>query len=187
MQLCYAARGNFRRGNVKDSLERNLKHTEDRRFTQNMRYSIRENFARVVRIHASGEFYSVEYTQDWLKIIEQHPYVTFFAYTRSWRNEEVLAVLRQMAKLPNMRLWFSCDQETGAPPRVAGVRRAYMMINDSDAPKFKVDLVFRDHAKTIMKWVGTALVCPYENGTTKTACSRCRLCFKPDAIPRRNR
>jgi len=144
-------------------------------------------FVRVVRVHASGEFYSAEYVRKWIIIANLNPNITFFAYTRSWSDPDVYKELKVLARLPNFILWWSCDRETGPPPRIRGVRRAYMSTSDEDTPRFRVDLVFRDNPKTIRKWIKGTLVCPEENGVTKTTCSLCQLCFKRDAIPRKEK
>ena len=52
------------------------------------------------------------------------------------------------------------------------------MEDDSDEPKYKVDLVFRNSTTTTMKYTSNgSLVCPYDNGVTKTTCSSCKICF----------
>jgi len=182
--LCYAMRHHYCRGNVKDALQENYKETLRRDFVAVMGGWIRSCFARIVRVHASGEFYSAEYVRKWVEITKRHKNVLFYAYTRSWRDPEVYEALKELAKQPNFVLWWSCDRETGAPPKLKGVRRAYLMLNDEDIPKFKVDLVFRESTKTVMKWVTGAPVCPPENGVTNTTCSLCQLCFRGKALPR---
>ena len=45
--------------------------------------------AKAVRIHMSGDFYSQEYFDTWLRICEENPTVEFWAYTKSltyWVN-----------------------------------------------------------------------------------------------------
>lgn len=39
--------------------------------------------ATYVRIHSSGDFYSVEYLDKWVKIAMSNPSITFYAYTKS--------------------------------------------------------------------------------------------------------
>jgi hypothetical protein len=184
LMLCYAMQHHYRRDGVKDAMARNYKVSLRKDFVAIMLGWVRSLFARVVRVHASGEFYSEEYVRKWIEIVKRTPQVTYYAYTRSWADPEVYPALKELARLPNFIMWWSCDRATGAPPVVAGVRRAYLSIADDDTPRFKVDLVFRNNSKTVMKWLNGALVCPPENGVTKTTCSQCQLCFKRDAIPR---
>lgn len=185
LMLCYAMRQHYCRDSVKDALQANYRASLRKDFVAIMCGWIRSLFARVVRVHASGEFYSEEYVRKWIRIVKQNPNVVFYAYTRSWSDPDVLVALKELAKLPNFIMWWSCDRATGAPPRTPGVRRAYLMIADTDIPKFKVDLVFRENSKTIMKWVDDTLVCPTENGATETTCSQCQLCFKRAPMPRK--
>lgn len=175
--VCYAQDRFYTYQSVRAAMARNYRLTRKRNFIWKMLESIQGEFAKVVRIHASGEFHSAEYADAWIQIITKRPNTIFFAYTRAWRDPEIYPVLKRMARLPNLHLWFSCDRETGAPPVIRGVRRAYMMMDDDDKPKFKVNLCFRVEAKTVMKKVDGVLVCPYENGVTPITCSTCQLCF----------
>jgi hypothetical protein len=187
LMLCYAMRQHYCRDNVKEALARNYRETLLKDFVAVMGGWIRSVFARVVRVHASGEFYSDEYVRKWVTIAKRNPKVVFFSYTRSWRDPDVYLALKELAALPNFVLWWSCDKETGAPPRLKGVRRAYLMTDDDDVPRYGVDLVFREKTQTTMKWVKDALVCPPENGVTENVtCSVCQLCFNTDKhIPKR--
>ena len=183
--LCYAMQHHYRRGNVRDAMDRNYHETLRQDFAAVMCGWIRSLFARVVRVHASGEFYDIAYVQKWIEISKRNPTVIFYAYTRSWREPTLLPALRELAQQPNFILWYSCDHETGAPPRTKGVRRAYMMTSDEDLPKYQVDLFFRDRQGTVRKWVKNTLVCPAENGVTSVTCSKCQLCFKYKPMPQR--
>lgn len=177
-QLCYAKTGHFVTSTVQDAHHRNWRQAAAKRFADNMIADIHRTYARVVRIHAAGDFYSVAYTRAWLKIIKACPDVQFYAYTRSWRDHAILPWLKRLAKQPNMALWFSCDRETGAP-RDRKIPRAWMMVNDQDLPPYAVDLIFRDQHQTVLKKVVGAIVCPYENGTDiPITCSQCQICFK---------
>lgn len=185
LMLCYAMQHNYCRDNVKDALKKNYKKTLRKDFVALMCGWIRSMFVRVVRVHASGEFYSAEYVWKWIAITRRNPKIIFYAYTRSWSDPETYEALKVLAREPNFIMWWSCDRATGAPPRNRGVRRAYLSISDDDVPRFKVDLVFRNNTRTVQKWLAGALVCPVENGVTKTTCSLCQLCFKRDDLPRK--
>lgn len=183
---CYAGTGHYSRSNVKDALALRLRESRKRRFVENILASLEKTRQRVVRVHASGDFYSPEYASAWVDIASEARDRIFFAYTRSWREPAILEPLTMLAGLPNVRLWFSCDRETGRPPRLAGVRRAYMACDDDDRPKFPVDLVFRVSRKTVVKFYPDGrLVCPAENGVTDMTCTACGLCWRRDRIPRK--
>ena len=180
---CYAKRGFFRMPNVKDSHVKNFVFSETAEFENWMLSVIAVNYVRVMRIHASGDFYDIPYIQKWVRIVKQSPRQLFFAYTRSWRKPELLPELIKLAGLENFQLWWSLDRETGPAPLIRGVRRAYMAISDADArcAPDDCDLVFRDKPQTPMKKANGVQVCPPENGVQtrvqKVTCSRCKICW----------
>lgn len=139
-------------------------------------------FARVLRIHVSGDFYDVNYTRKWYEIAKSLPNVQLFAYTRSWREEAILPELLTLARLDNFQLWWSIDRETGPAPLIRGIRRVYMAIDDVDAAYTPddCDLVFRAQRTTVMKKANGIVVCPVENGIVKrlkATCSDCGICW----------
>lgn len=181
---CYAKHGFFYFQNVQDSQARNLELTKRDDFTHLMTADILYRQAEIIRVHVAGDFYSPEYIDKWCEIASRNPRVRFFAYTRSWRVEECLPNLIQLRNCDNFSLWWSVDRETGTPPFVSGVRRAYMAINDADARTAPddCDLVFRVNTGTVMKKANSVQVCPVENGVptqVKMTCSRCGICWKP--------
>jgi len=179
-------KGFFRMPNVSDSHYQNYVLSQDDDFSQYMGMALSDVFARVVRVHVAGDFYEKAYVQKWIRIVRRRPYIAFYAYTRSWRDKKMLPALEELAKEPNFFMWWSCDRETGDPPRSEGVRRAYLMEDDNDIASYDVDLVFRDKRSTVMKYDPAGnLVCPYDNGITKTNCSLCQLCFKDKPFPTR--
>jgi len=66
---------------------------------------IRNKNVKHVRIHPLGDFYSQEYLEKWLEIIESCPDTRFLAYTR---NHEMM-----IGKIPeNLAIYFSLDDST---------------------------------------------------------------------------
>lgn len=197
-RLCYAKKGFFLMPNVKENHERRWEDAKAADFESRMIGEIVSKQLKLVRIHASGDFKTAAYANKWLNIITQCKTTVFFLYTRSWRAEDIKSTLWAMSRLPNMRMWLSCDRETGRPPRWRSVRFAYMSENDADMPKFPVDLIFRDQDSTPMiRDPGSgALVCPYEQGVKrqlkvgntgekvelKMSCTLCQLCFNKDRM-----
>lgn len=164
------------------------------RYWQNWQLSLHPDFVDLVvkayarltrrevltRLHVAGDFYDVIYASKWLAIMRACPRVTFWFYTRGWRDPSILPVLEAMAALPNVCAWYSCDRETGAPVSVPPrVRLAYVMVHKGDISPYPVDLYFRDRPLTdsMAKFLGKTLVCPAENGATHTTCDRCRVCL----------
>ena len=164
------------------------------RYERNLELSRRPDFARlvlaflilrdvrVVRIHTGGDFYEAAYARKWLTVMRKASKVRFYFYTRSWRIPVIRKVLDEMARLPNVRAWFSCDRDTGTPEQVpAGARLAWLMTSPDDLPP-RADLIFRTLPlrRIVRKRIGLALVCPVENGATghRTDCERCGVCWR---------
>ena len=166
---------------VKDTLERNLKASEEKDFAARMVKEIARRWCRVVRIHVAGDVYSANYARKWVEICRCCPETTFYTYTRSWRIASIAPVLEELAALENVRLWYSADDDTGVPPELPeGVRVAWLM-DRQDGEMETVDLVFRVRKlrSEPAKRIGLSLVCPVENGSDKeTDCGTCRLCWK---------
>ena len=95
---------------------------------------------------------------------------------------EMVESLHAFAALPNMELLLSVDRDTGYPNEDDwyGFRTAFMMVTDDDSNLVRPDthVVFRDNRFAILKRVNGNLVCPTENGITKTTCEQCKWCFK---------
>ena len=136
----------------------------------------------VFRLHVAGDFFDSAYVYAWMRLMINNPNIQFFAYTRSWRMAEMVAPLHELAELPNMTLLLSVDRDTGYPNADDwnGFRTAFMMVDDDDAYLVEPDthVVFRDNRYAILKQVNGNLVCPTENGITKTTCEKCKWCFK---------
>lgn len=143
---------------------------------------------RCLRVHVAGDFYAADYTRKWVQVFRRYAGVHYYAYTRSWRDPEIRAILAQAAmQLPHFQLWWSCDRSMPEPPRDPGVRRAYMQVAADDVPAYPIDLVFRVSPlrRRPARTAGNALVCPAENGITKTTCERCLVCVVPDTPEQR--
>lgn len=181
-KVCYADHGFFKMPTVQTSLSRNFHATKEEWFVGDIGSEIRRSDISVVRIHVSGDFYSSAYVDKWIAIVNRAPKTTFFAYTRSWKDEKILKRLRVLAGLPNMHLWYSEDFETGPAPNDPDIRRGYMLEHDAYERYVHpgVDLVFRVRPVKPAKRMNGALVCPFEQKIerkVKLTCDRCRICF----------
>ena len=73
--VCYATKGNHRFQSVKDSRETSYRETLKPDFPELMTNSIKKakqskrykNAVMIIRIHESGDFYSVQYLRKWIK------------------------------------------------------------------------------------------------------------------------
>ena len=87
-KICYAKKGNYQFPSKKDACKDNLIASQQDDFIQRMVATINGIKANnekplYVRVHASGDFYSIEYARKWAEIARQCPSVTFYAYTKS--------------------------------------------------------------------------------------------------------
>ena len=82
---CYARQGTYTWGVVKNAYETRLGITLQDNFSELMIKEIKNKKAQVIRIHDSGDFYSLEYLKKWLKVIDNYPSVRFYAYTKSYK------------------------------------------------------------------------------------------------------
>ncbi len=176
-KACYATRGTMRF--AQKSYSRRWKESKKSNFAEMVTKELRHRGATKVRIHCSGDFYSPAYVRKWIAIVRASPGIRFFVYTRSWRVPKIRKELKVLAREKNIRVWYSCDAETGLPSSISRrVRIAYMATSDSDLPRGRPDLVFRVKRTTVKKFSGGRLVCPSENGVTDTTCSRCGICWQ---------
>lgn len=188
-QLCYAARGFFVMPTVARTHARNRDFSRTPDFVDWMVSALVTALVRIFRVHVAGDFYNAEYVDKWCEIVSRSRRTEFFAYTRSWRDEEILPGLIRLSRFPNMNLWFSQDRQTGDAPLVRGIRRCYLAIDDVDAGAAPpdCDLVFRNRPSTPMKSANGVLVCPAENGVNGRyhhTCSSCGVCWGKKRMPR---
>ena len=159
--ICYAARPVAEAGPVRDMWELN-----------SMSESVPPipDDCKLLRIHVSGDFTTVNYIDGWIVRLKERPDVTAWAYTRSWRVPELLPALERLRVLPNIQLFASMDSSTkDLPP--TGWRRAWID-GDHRGNKFGHDASIRntfDDSRTY--------VCPEETGD-KPNCEECGYCFR---------
>lgn len=75
-----------------------------------------------VRIHSSGDFFSMEYVRVWKSIVGEARDASFWTYTRSWAKPMLLPDLTQLRGMPNAKVWASWD--ASMPPAPIGWRRS---------------------------------------------------------------
>jgi Gene product 88 len=157
---CYARVGRFNFPNVVDRLAWCFEMSQRDSFVSRMVREIRVRGIRVIRQHVSGDYYNPEYALKWYGIMHRLPRVRFWFYSRSWRIEGIELVLRQMALLPNCKVWYSLDRATGFPAeRPPNVRYAFMQ--DMHAPiGGEVDLIFRTRNMLNASRINLPTICP---------------------------
>ena len=83
LKYCYASKGAYNYLVVKNKLLQNFEATKKADFTKLMLTEIDKKKTKAVRIHSSGDFYNKSYLNKWIKIAENRPEITFYAYTKS--------------------------------------------------------------------------------------------------------
>lgn len=181
---------------VCSSLQHNYVATQKDTFVARMLRELQQMYPRNVRVHVSGDFYNVEYAEKWLAIFKRYRAITFYFYTRSWRNPAFNDVFQAMHSLPNVHIWWSADAETWAkqehPPLWPRCRVAYMLssrdeVMHASIPEY-ANIIFRQRRSSVVKYYRGTLVCPVENGVVtkqRLGCSECKLCFTSRRIPKR--
>jgi len=117
---CYAKKAR-RHPSAWNRWQRNFELSRSRRFIEVLPRVLRQLPECLLRLHVSGDFYSVPYTRSWIWAAGENPHIHLWTYTRSWR---VPRILRVFGSPPPGWIMASVDRETGlAPP---GFRVAYM-------------------------------------------------------------
>jgi hypothetical protein len=129
-EVCYAKRRRCKKGGRNDKVSafresNRLKSLSDS-FVNDIVREIRFLGVSKVRIHESGDFYSQEYLDKWIRIAERCPDVTFLAYTRCF---DIL----NFSDVPsNMIVYHSFDPTSRRTPR-ADERAAFLVPSGSSA------------------------------------------------------
>ena len=133
--VCYATKGNHQFPSVRKSRERAYTESKRADFAERMVYTIRyhletkryRNSVMIVRIHESGDFYSVQYLRKWVKIweaMEGNDKVQFVFYTKSFRffimlTDDEKTIIRDMMKAGQLAINLSIDDTTTKAQREA--------------------------------------------------------------------
>jgi hypothetical protein len=84
VKYCYAQKGNYVRfPKIQQLMEEKYKITKQDNFILLMNEEIQKKKATHIRIHDSGDFYSIKYLIKWVDIATQNKNVIFYAYTKS--------------------------------------------------------------------------------------------------------
>ena len=174
-EVCYATKGNHQFPTVKESRERSYNETKRADFAAAMIYTINiekrgrryKNAIMIVRIHESGDFYSVQYLRKWLKVWKyflKNDGVVFVFYTKSFRffnmlTKEEKKALRKLMKAGRVAMSASLDDTTTAEQIAAYIelKKNFPLVNTYYCTEH-TDKVPHDH------------VCDCAN------CAKCGIC-----------
>lgn len=136
------------------------------------------------RWFVSGDVYSPAMALKMTEIVTRSTFCKFWLYSRSWRIPTIEPLLRALAVLPNMVVYYSCDSETGLPQEVPDqVRVAWMHTEDDEEPSSDgIDLMFRTHQlrKERVPLHLVNVMCPQETPEGKArgvTCATCSICI----------
>lgn len=79
---CYARQGFYVMPTVRQAQEARLELSLTDNFVSVMDAEIKRRKVKRLRIHDSGDFFSVDYLNKWLNIMHLNPNVVFYAYTK---------------------------------------------------------------------------------------------------------
>ena len=83
-EICYADKGTFKYPVVQAKYHSNYELTKNKDlFIKVVQNEIIKKRIEYVRIHSSGDFYSLKYLNSWLEIARNNPNVIFYGYTKS--------------------------------------------------------------------------------------------------------
>lgn len=99
--FCYAQNGFYRMTNVTSAHQKRLEATKRPDFVQVMVDEISRRLVKRIRIHDSGDFYSLTYLKRWIAIANALPEVSFYAYSKS------IPLFRKVTLPKNFRVIFS--------------------------------------------------------------------------------
>lgn len=119
-----------------------------------------ETKSTAVRIHSSGDFFSLGYIAFWLDIIRQNPKVLFWAYTRSWAVPELYERVIELGRIKNVSLLLSWDDTMKQPPR-----------------GFAKSIVYNSNEELyFIKERRDGVICPEQYNLT-SCCADCGICI----------
>ncbi|MDY0197618.1 MAG: hypothetical protein RBR68_07370 [Tenuifilaceae bacterium] len=101
-EKCYAKKAEKMYKNVLPKRNRNLEATLRDSFIEEMSNEITISKIKAFRLHSSGDFYSQDYIDKWIKIINKHPDIKFYAYTKAKGYKDLS--FKKIEKLKNFNL-----------------------------------------------------------------------------------
>lgn len=179
-KFCYAQRGRFAFAQVQDRLRYCFEASKRKDFVPRMVSELYRKGVLAMRWMVSGDIYSPTFAGKMLAIVNATPFCRHWCYSRSWRIPTIEPVLRELALVENMSVWYSADRDAFpefVPPRV---RVAWMMADQDDYPPDNVDLVFLVHKLRRLPLPMALTICPQETKEGKefgTTCCTCGVCM----------
>jgi hypothetical protein len=162
---------------LKDADGETMVHLLNEMITEFKADCVKRKAPMLFRIHWDGDFFNDTYAYAWKVVIDKHPDIQFWVYTR------VKSAALILKDVTNLSLYFSADSEnvkTAVDLKInSGVRMAYLAKNFAIGQADVKEMIGRPAAK-----------CPENNkqipliSTNGSACVSCSLCVysKSDII-----
>jgi len=80
---CYAQKGAYVWSNVAPAFQRRYLATKCDTFVDKMVAELTKKRVDILRVHDSGDYYSMKYIKKWIAIAEAMPHIRFYSYTKS--------------------------------------------------------------------------------------------------------
>ena len=187
--ICWACRKAYRQQKMKDRLAMNLQVSRSEAFVPWANRDIsRRRVVKAVRLPGVGDLYNVAFVQKVRSILQANPRMRFWLNTRSWAVPKIWEELKKLKAEPNLTLWLSWDRKMAqhhGPPPDRDIPWSWLATDDDDLPPESVNIVWRNDSESSGKrklsekhTLGGCLVCPHEDGVTKTTCSQCGICWR---------
>ena len=103
---CYAKKAEIQYPATKIARARNYIASQNPTFTADIIEILKTRRNKVVRVHESGDFYSIDYIRRWYLIAKMLPNYTFYAYTK---REDLFSQIPPRWKPANFTLIYSLD------------------------------------------------------------------------------
>lgn len=159
---CYAMSGAYMFSNVARAFEWRLEQTFKPEFINMVQLELNIKKVKYLRIHDSGDFYSLEYLMKWIEIMHANPAITFYAYTKQVKMIKDIKltlpknfiVIFSFGGLEDNLINTEIDRHSLVFPSEYALKKAgYVNAANNDAIAFqsinpKIGLVFH-HAKNI--------------------------------------
>ncbi len=125
IKYCYAKKGNYKYPSVIKGLNNRYELSKTDEFVPKMNATIILERPTHVRIHDSGDFYSIAYLNKWISIANDNKEVIFYAYTKSIKFFKPSKKASTDFLLPkNLKIIFSEGSKTDNLINVAKDRHA---------------------------------------------------------------
>jgi len=80
---CYAQKGAYVWSNVAPAFQYRYLATKCDTFVEKMVAELTKKRVDILRVHDSGDYYSMKYIKKWIAIAEAMPHIRFYSYTKS--------------------------------------------------------------------------------------------------------